>query len=184
MWFSFLCKIKVTTAWEGEKDLSRNEICRGCCRKGYPWTMLCERRVVRIQGMQSVLSIFSPLYNLLFEQLFHYIIGPFSPQKILHCPTSPCSHPLLKGRTPWLPFSILQACTDSHIFTTISTFIQYYDHNSIDLRFYFLMLIFFSIHENHLTDPEHSKHLRHLLNVFFRLQLMRYSICIWEIRDC
>lgn len=100
---------------------------------------------------------------------------------VLHLPA-----PTLSSRAehPGCPFSILQACTDSHIFTTISTFIQYYDHNSIDLRFYFLMLIFFSIHENHLTDPEHSKHLRHLLNVFFRLQLMRYSICIWEIRDC
>lgn len=166
-----------------------NEIRTGCCRKVYPWSVLHERRVVRIQGMQSVLSIYSPLYNLLFKQLFYYILCYWAFFTETHknlCTALHLPAPTLPSRAehPNYPFPITQASRDFHAFTIRSTFIQLCDHNSIDLHFYFLILIFFSIHENHLADPEHSKHLRHLLNVFCRLQLMRYSIHIWEIRDC
>lgn len=154
-----------------------------CCVKLY------NILVVSIQGMQSVLSAYSPLNNILFKQLFHCTMcywAFFSETREKLCTLLHIPAPTVPSRAehPNCPFSILQACMDSPTSTTTSTFIQLFDCNSIDLHFYFLMLIFFSIHENHLADPEHSKHLRHLLNVFCGLQLMRYSICIWEIRDC
>lgn len=147
MWFSLLCKITSTTAWEGAKDLSRNGICTECRRKVYPWSVLCERRVVRIQGMQSVLSIYSPPYNLPFKQLFYYTIGTFSLRLTKNfalsytClfPPSPQGQNILIAPFP--------SCRLGQTLTTISAFIQQCDHNSIDLGFYFLMLIFFSIHE-------------------------------------
>lgn len=103
MWLSLLCKIKGSPTWKGKKDLSMNRIGTWCCRKVCPWSVLCERKVDRTQGMQGsiVLFIISCLNN---HVITPCVIGPLSlrPMKILHCPTPPCSHPPFKGWTPYL----------------------------------------------------------------------------------
>lgn len=128
MWLSLLCKIKGSPTWKGKKDLSMNGFGTWCCRKVCPWSVLCERRDDRTQGRQGSIVLFIISY-LNSHVITPCVIGPLSlrPTKkfctVLHLPA-----PTLPSRAehPICPFSILQACTDSHTFTTTSTFIQFY----------------------------------------------------------
>lgn len=136
-WFCLLHKLKGARAWEKEKNLLMHGICTAWCRKIHPWSLLHERRVVSIQGMKDLLSVYSPLYSLLLNQLFCYAVCYwtfFTEIQNKLCTSLPLLSPTLLPRAehPNSPSSdsytlpVLHSCNCMAIILSILIFIYSY----------------------------------------------------------